>query len=100
MTWSVSGPFHPQPEDRPGAFHRPAQTMTHHSQNGAIMPLSALIAAHGPWRVLFAALTTLVRQATGTAAPDVDSLPDRLRADIGLPPRGSPQVLPILPVRW
>jgi hypothetical protein len=73
--------------------------MTQTTQTGATMPLSALIAAHGPWRVLFAALTALLRQATSSAVPDVDSLPDHLRADIGLPPRGSPP--PSLPpVRW
>lgn len=74
--------------------------MTQQTQTGAIAPLSVLIAAHGPWRVLFAALTALLRQATGTAAPDVDRLPDHLRADIGLPPRGSPPPQPIIPVRW
>lgn len=74
--------------------------MTQTTQNGAVLPLSVLIAAHGPWRVLFAALTALLRQATGTAAPDVDSLPDFLRDDIGLPPRGSPPQQPIIPVRW
>lgn len=72
-------------------------TQTH---NGAIPPLSALIATHGPWRVLFAALTALLRQATGTSTPDVDSLPDFLRDDIGLPPRGSPPQHSVMPVRW
>lgn len=76
------------------------QTAQTGAQIGNLPPLSALIAAHGPWRVLFAALTALLQQATGTAAPDVDSLPDHLRADIGLPPRGSPPLQPILPVRW
>lgn len=70
------------------------------SQNGALLPLSALIAAHGPWRVLGAALIALLRQAIRPGAPDVDSLPDHLRKDIGLPPRGSPAQQPILPVRW
>ena len=76
------------------------QTAQNRAQTGAIPPLSALIAAHGPWRVLFAALTALLRQAVAPKAPDVDSLPDHLRADIGLPPRGSPQLRWIIPVRW
>lgn len=74
--------------------------MTHQTQNGAIAPLSALIAAHGPWRVLLAALTTLLHQAIGPTPPSVDRLPDHLRQDIGLPPRGSPPPQPIIPMRW
>lgn len=43
------------------------------------------IAAHGPHRVLFAALRALVRRRA--RPPDLDRLPEAIRRDIGLPPR-------------
>lgn len=63
-------------------------------------PIHRVIAEHGAWRVFFAALVEIVT-ARPAKAPDVDSLPDHIRQDIGLPPRGSPlPEAPMLPLRW
>lgn len=70
--------------------------MTQQTHSGAMMPLSSLVAAHGPWRVILAALIALLRQAAGVNTEDVDRLPDHIRKDIGLPPaalRPSPRPL-------
>lgn len=62
-------------------------------------PLHLVIAEHGAWRVFLAALWALLTVAD--RAPAVDQLPDHIRKDIGLPPRGSPlPEAPMLPVRW
>ena len=51
--------------------------------------IDAAIAAHGAWRVLFAAAAALLRGRMRKARPpDARHLDDRIRADIGLPPRG------------
>lgn len=63
-------------------------------------PLHLVIAEHGAWRVFFAALNALVTR-DAKAAPHVDTLPDHIRRDIGLPPRGSPlPEAPVMPLRW
>jgi hypothetical protein len=63
-------------------------------------PLHFVIAEHGAWKVFFAALTAILT-ARASKAPHVDSLPDHIRQDIGLPPRGSPlPEAPMLPLRW
>ena len=62
-------------------------------------PLHLVIAEYGAWRVFFAALNALLTVGAQTA-PHVDSLPDHIRRDIGLPPRGSPlPEAPVMPVR-
>jgi hypothetical protein len=62
--------------------------------------LHVVIAEHGAWHVFFAALNALLGGTTHSA-PHVDTLPDHIRKDIGLPPRGSPlPEAPVLPVRW
>lgn len=52
-----------------------------------VTTIDAVIAAHGAWKVLFAALAALlhgrIRQAR---PPDTQVLNNRLRADIGLNP--------------
>lgn len=69
-------------------------------QKTVTIPLHLVIAEHGAWRVFFAALNALLG-GSSNAAPHVDTLPDHIRQDIGLPPRGSPlPEAPMLPVRW
>lgn len=48
--------------------------------------LDTLIAAHGAWRVLAAALKGLVRPRRRAGPPAEDVLSDHLRRDIGLSP--------------
>ena len=63
-------------------------------------PLHIVIAEHGAWRVLWAALSALVTVRAQTMHT-LDHLPDHLRRDIGLPARGSPlPETPTYPVRW
>lgn len=62
--------------------------------------LHLVIAEHGAWRVLWAALSALVT-VRSTQERTLDRLSDHLRRDIGLPPRGSPlPEAPLLPARW
>jgi hypothetical protein len=54
---------------------------------GPVPTIDAAIAAHGAWRVLFAAVVALLRGRMRKARPpDTAVLNDRLRADIGLNP--------------
>ncbi len=63
-------------------------------------PLHLVIAEHGAWRVLWAALSALVT-VRPTQEGTFDRLSDHLRRDIGLPPRGSPlPEAPVDPLRW
>lgn len=76
------------------------KTMT----RGQVMPhtIHLAIAEHGAWRVLAAALRTLIGAVFAPVEADAtDRLSDHLRRDIGLPPRGSPlPEAPMLPIRW
>ena len=62
--------------------------------------LSDLIARHGRWPVLAAALRAVFQRHHPPAMPCVDDLPDDLRRDIGLPPRPAPRPSVVFPPRW
>ena len=60
---------------------------------GQAMPhaIQLAITEHGAWRVLAAAVLTLLRRKAVPVVEDpTERLSDHLRRDIGLPPRGSP----------
>ncbi len=55
------------------------------------LTIDDLIELHGPRRVLFAALGALLRPAPRLHIAGIEGMDDRLRRDIGLPPRsGAP----------
>lgn len=61
------------------------------------MSLDTLVADHGKWRVVIAALKALVRRRRVQTIRPQD-LPPVLRRDLGLPPVADPPIL--WPQRW
>lgn len=63
-------------------------------------PLHLVIAEHGAGRVFWASLLALLT-VRRSVQEELGLLPDHIRRDVGLPPRGSPlPEAPVLPVRW